>query len=120
LGLPVALLDLAKDGKSIASTLTRIGRSQGVFTVPTPINVVIVFKSRQDSSEFVIANCQDADIYIWLTHYPHLNPVAVIGLLKELRVDLTNCSWNAPKHSPQACRTVLSHSHDPSQIHYRE
>jgi hypothetical protein len=42
LRFPVALLDLAQDGEAIACALTRIRCSQGVFTVPTLVDAVIV------------------------------------------------------------------------------
>jgi hypothetical protein len=70
LGLPVSLLDLAKDGEAVAGALTSVCRSQRVFTVPTLVDAVVVSEGPQDSPKFVIPNCQDADIYDWRTHRP--------------------------------------------------
>jgi hypothetical protein len=57
LGFSGALLDLAKNSETVASALARIRCPQCVFAVSTLIDSVIVGKSLEQRSKFVITNC---------------------------------------------------------------
>jgi len=58
LGLPVALLNLAKNGEAITSALPRIRSPQSIFTVSALVDTVAIGKDLQYCSEFVFANCR--------------------------------------------------------------